>query len=68
MKLNRLLPVWQKHHGHLTNYQFLIKRNQQKIEGQTIDKTMAKPVGVVKNQEKPIICARHYVLCHVAIV
>ena len=28
---------------------------EQKIQGQTIGKTMAKPVGVVKNQEKPRI-------------
>ena len=27
----------------------------QKIRGQTIDKTMAKPVGMVKNQEKVIV-------------
>ena len=26
---------------------------QQKIRDQTIDKTMAKPAGVVRNQEKP---------------
>ena len=30
------------------SYQFLIKRTQQKIQGQTIDKTVAKPAGVVK--------------------
>ena len=33
-----------------------MKRTQQKIRGQTIDKTIAKPVGVVKNHEKPMIC------------
>ena len=33
-----------------------MKREQQKIWGQTIGKTVAKPVGVVKNQEKPMIC------------
>ena len=26
---------------------------EQKIQGQAIDKTMAKPVGVVKNHENP---------------
>ena len=46
-----------KNQGHLlTNDQFLMKRTQQNIPGQTVDKTMAKPIGVVKNQEKPIIC------------
>ena len=30
-------------------------RTEQTIRGQTIDKTMAKPIGVVKNQEKAII-------------
>ena len=40
--------------GHLlTNYQFLMIETQQKIWGQTADKTMAKPVGVVKNQVNP---------------
>ena len=33
-----------------------MKMIHQKIWGQTIDKIMAKPVGVVKHQEKPIIC------------
>ena len=28
---------------------------EQKIQGKTVDKTMTKPVCVVKNQEKPII-------------
>ena len=37
-----------KNQGHLTNYQFLMKRTQ-KIWSQTMDKTMAKPAGVVKN-------------------
>ena len=32
-----------------------MKRTQQKIRNQTIDKTMVKPFGVAKNQEKPII-------------
>ena len=31
---------------------------QQKIRGQTVEKTMVKPVDVVKNQEKPIICSK----------
>ena len=33
-----------------------MKRTQQRIRGQTIDKTTAKSVGVVKTQEKHIIC------------
>ena len=33
-----------------------MKRTEQKIRGQTIDKTMTKPVDVIKNQEKPINC------------
>ena len=33
-----------------------MKMAQQYIRGQTIDKTKAKPVGVVKNYEKPINC------------
>ena len=28
---------------------------EQKIRGQTVDKTMAKPADVVKNQQNPII-------------
>ena len=32
----------------LSNYQILMKR--QKFRGQTIDKTIAKPAGVIKNQ------------------
>ena len=31
-----------------------MKRTQQKIRGQTIDKTMAKPASVVKNYEKTL--------------
>ena len=45
-----------KHQGHLTNYQFLMKRNNKRSWGQTIDKTMAKPVSIVSNPEKPVIC------------
>ena len=33
-----------------------MKSTQQKIRGQTIDKTIAKPVGVIKNHEKSMIC------------
>ena len=44
-----------KNQGHLsTNYQFLMKRRQQKIRCQTMNETMAKPAGVVKNHEKII--------------
>ena len=32
------------------------EKTKQKIRGQTVDKTMTKPVVVVKNQEKPKIC------------
>ena len=53
---NRGSFVWQKkkEKGHLlTNYQILMKKTQKNIRG--IDKTMAKPDGVVKNYEKTII-------------
>ena len=50
-----------KNQGHLlTNYHFVFnkKTQQKKLRswGQTVDKTTAKPVSVVNNQEKPIIC------------
>ena len=45
-----------KKQGHLTNYQFLMKRRQQKILGQTIVKTIAKPASAIKNQKQSIIC------------
>ena len=43
-----------KHQDFLTNCQFLMKRTQQKIRNQTIDKTMAKPACVVKIHKNPI--------------
>ena len=33
-----------------------MKRTQQRIQDQTIHKTMAKPIGVVNNHEKDMIC------------
>ena len=56
IKLNCGLYVWQKPKEHLlANYQFLMTRTQQRISGQTISKTVAKPARVVKNHEKRII-------------
>ena len=41
-----------------TNYQFLMKKRQQTILSQTIDKTMAKPVGMVKTKRNPKFVTR----------
>ena len=49
IKLNQGLSVWEET-KHLSNYQFLMNRAEQKIWRQTVDKTTVKPGGVVRNQ------------------
>ena len=44
---------------YLSTFQFLMKRIQQKIRGQTIDKIMAQPAGVAKSQENHHIKTAH---------
>ena len=43
------LSIWEETKNIFSNYQYLMNGTEQKIRGQTIDKTMAKPVGMVKN-------------------
>ena len=52
--LNRRLPVWQK--PRTSSHKLLVSFQAKKIE-----KTMAKPVGLVKNKEEPVICNKVYI-------
>ena len=54
IKLNPGLFVWEEteniHESIIvSNHQYLMNGTEQMIWGQSIDKTMAKPVGMVKN-------------------
>ena len=54
MKLNPGLFVWEDteniHESIIvSNHQYLMNGTEQKIQCQSIDKTMPKPVGVVRN-------------------